>query len=161
MPSLRGSARALAEHAAEVLNARQVRLVPPETLHTTLAFFGECDEAQTRHLVTALGTVRWRPVRVSAAGWAQTGKSALAVRLLADGDDLFFMAEVLRAAFHLNNVPSLHVTLARLRKPREVTIPATFPKIEFDLGSLVLFQSFLSPGGARYEMVARGGPPER
>ena len=41
---------------------------PPENLHLTLAFLGECDEQQTARAKHAVGTVRFAPFSITVAG---------------------------------------------------------------------------------------------
>ena len=151
--------------------ARDYRWVDPAMMHVTLAFLGE----QPASALDAL-----REVAAAAAGASRSGTLAVAaadrfggsraprvlwVGLAGDLDALMRaqarLAEGLRATgFRLEDRPfQPHITLARRRGtppgPPPPWPPANRPDQRFRIDHLTLFQSRLSPAGARYTPLER------
>jgi RNA 2',3'-cyclic 3'-phosphodiesterase len=142
-----------------------LRILPPASLHVTLAFLGERPDAEAEAIGAAV-TARAAPVeglRVGAPAWLGRG-SALAVDLedpeggcarlqRAVGEAL----EALGAYTPEARPFRPHVTVARAhrgtrpgRDVPEPPDPGSFPGT-----ALILFRSLLSPRGARYRPLAR------
>jgi len=137
------------------------RRVRPEGLHATLAFLGEVDGALLTRLTSAIDQAASRMApfalafdRVGALGrgaatrvWVLRGESetyehaAGRIRRLLG----FALPEERRR-------PVPHVTLARSRDPIRVQGHPVSPPIGLKVRDITLFESFLEPGGARYEV---------
>jgi 2'-5' RNA ligase len=147
-----------------------LRPVPAESLHLTLAFLGERPEEDAErigHAIAPLG----RPVRalwLDEAIWLPPRRpSVLAVRLDdPDGALGRLQADVVAAlADAVGFVPERrgylpHVTVARVRRgarPPSDELPPLPAVGRFGATALTLFQSHLSPRGARYEALERVG----
>jgi len=148
------------------------RIMDPGTLHLTLAFLGEQPESMIAEVhqaltgldtftfdltVQGLGTFGSRQPAVLWAGIApQPALTALRdrVRRLVRGAGLELQRERFRP----------HVTLARIRRglrhgelvelQRFLTDHAAFAVEPFQVDRVTLFQSILSPDGARHEVLA-------
>jgi 2'-5' RNA ligase len=157
-----------------------VRWVDPASLHLTLKFLGEVPPARVDAIAAALAVVAGEhaPLVLRAAGlgafrsarrarvlWAGiTAGITELVRLAAGVDDALAGLGFARESRPFTG----HVTLARVRSPRE-TAPlagALEAASERELGAwraaeVVLYRSYLRPSGAVYEALARcplGGP---
>ncbi len=166
-------------HARELLAAQLAdatggkplpgRVVPPENWHLTLRFLGWSDEV-ARERVTAgldqadLGEGFWatlrglgafpRPRRATVL-WA--GVTHGAERL---GELAATVEEVAQAAgYEPEDRPFVpHLTLSRIRPHQDVTAlveSAVVGPIRFHVGEVVLYESKLGRGGARYEARER------
>lgn len=148
-----------------------LRLLDEEDLHVTLCFLGRqiseavqvigaacaavASEASAPSLV--LGSAIWLPPR---------RPRVLAVELDDPGGGLAQLQSALSASLEAGGwyVPERrpymgHVTVARVRggaTVRSDELPSP-PKASFMASDVVLFQSLLSPAGARYEALARVG----
>jgi RNA 2',3'-cyclic 3'-phosphodiesterase len=162
---LRGALGAL--KAAASAEADELRWIDPKEWHLTLAFMGPTPESRVPGLVEALTDVASnhapfaiptgglgafpsrREVRILWYGLADRSRRlaelAIAVRIAVDCET----ASPFRA----------HLTLARARADRGVTLPAATWKVPMPAGSLaveqlVLYRSHLGSGPAKYETLA-------
>ena len=162
---LRGALGAL--KAAASAEADELRWIDPKEWHLTLAFMGPTPESQVPALVEALTDVASnhapfaiptgglgafpsrREVRILWYGLADRSRRlaelAIAVRIAVDCET----ASPFRA----------HLTLARARGDRGVTLPAATWKVPMPAGSLaveqlLLYRSHLGSGPAKYETLA-------
>lgn len=143
----------------------ELRRVPAENLHVTVAFLGPCAERDATDAGALLSTVA-RPVgtlRTAGALWLPPRRpGVLAIALehepalaelhrdleLALADAIGFQPE--RRRFRA------HVTVGRVRRGTRVRMqdPLEPPALEFAAATLTLYRSQTGPGGARYEPLA-------
>ena len=162
---LRASLAAL--QAAASADADELRWIDPQEWHLTLAFMGPTAEDEIPRLIEGLNDVAAnhapfaiptgglgafpsrREVRILWYGLADRSRRlaelAIAVRIAVDCET----ASPFRA----------HLTLARARGDRGVTLPTATWKVPMPAGSLaveelVLYRSHLGAGPARYEVLA-------
>lgn len=159
----------------EVVDGARRSMVGPrwtrrDQWHVTLRFLGHVDDEQVGAISQALDTVSRMPpfpVRLGGGGAFPRPSRARVVWLgLAGGDDPMtrLAGSVNRALEPLGFEPEKrdfhpHLTLARVRNPGDVT-----PAVEalgddpvgpaFTVEEVVLYQSRLSPKGARYEPLS-------
>jgi 2'-5' RNA ligase len=154
------------------LSAMEVpgRRVPAESLHVTLCFLGEMDEAEIPAISSVVGAMRaGGPVRLSLGEvlWLPPRRPRVCAVGLADVDGALGALQASLAGelsaggwYAPERRPFLaHVTVARLRgegrrteiAPPAVAVPALEP---FTLPSVTLYRSLLGAGGARYEPLA-------
>jgi RNA 2',3'-cyclic 3'-phosphodiesterase len=160
--AVRSSLTAWTEEAAPV----DVRRVPAENLHVTLAFLGMRGQRDALAAGAVLDAVA-RPVgllRTAGALWLpprRPGVLAIALEhepaLVELQHDLFVaLADAIgfepeRRAFQA------HVTVGRVRRGTSVSThgPLEPPALEFPPRALTLYRSHTGPAGARYEALAR------
>jgi 2'-5' RNA ligase len=158
----RSSLTAWTDEAAPV----EVRRVPAENLHVTLAFLGMCGQRDAPAAGAVLATVA-RPVgalRTAGALWLPPRRpGVLAIGLqhepalaelqrdlsVALTDAIGFEPE--RRAFQA------HVTVGRVRRGTKVRTaqPLQPPALEFPATAVTLYRSCTGPAGSRYEALAR------
>ncbi|MFZ5470044.1 MAG: RNA 2',3'-cyclic phosphodiesterase [Myxococcota bacterium] len=166
--------RAALERAVDVAHRRapKARWADPQKLHLTLAFLGETEEEKVPALKEALTRAASRHRRLSlvARGGGGFGASRHP-RVLWIGVEgelpalTALQADLIRELVPLGFTPEKrpfrpHLTLARAKNPRgDPQLAACVAALEhFDGGEwpvrkLVLFQSQLSPKGARYTQL--------
>lgn len=151
------------------------RVLDPELLHLTLCFLGERPVSEIDAIAQALAECATAvgQLRIGAPLWLPPRRPrALAVEVRDENgadrpDRLAFLygelcGALARACGHREQRRRFraHVTVARLRGNRvrgpevERPLPAT-PALSFTPGSVVLYRSWLSPAGARYEALAK------
>jgi RNA 2',3'-cyclic 3'-phosphodiesterase len=146
-----------------------VRVLDPELLHVTLCFLGSRPVAELATIGAALEECAMSvgELSIGAPLWLPPRRPrALAVEVRDDPEaGLAVLHETLLEAlaracgFHGERGRfRAHVTLARMRDgPRrsaaERALPAT-PALSFTPASIVLYRSWLSPGGASYEALS-------
>lgn len=157
------------KRAAARLRAHEdgLRWSAPESWHVTLQFLGECSEEQRQCVVARLAEVRGAAATIQLGGFGvfeRAGNFHVAVgstpELLALQKKV--VAATARCGFVAEAQPySPHITLARekrrsggLRKLKSAMAPkfTAFAAREF-----LLYESFLGPGGSKYEVRARFG----
>ncbi len=139
------------------------RLVPPENWHLTLRFLGSVEEVTYERFLAGLGGVEERgpfTVRLGHLGAFPRPKRATVVWIGVDRgvEDLVELNLVTEGAARAAGLPAEerpyhpHLTLARVRPPRDVS---DLIGTRFDLGwvvdRVVVYRSLLGTGGARYE----------
>ncbi|HTP25100.1 MAG TPA: RNA 2',3'-cyclic phosphodiesterase [Anaeromyxobacteraceae bacterium] len=160
----RAAGRALAE----------IRWIPPENVHLTLQFLGavlddRLEDVKTAVAGAALAAVPFH-LEVGGAGGFPSARRAR-VLWAAVGGDVAPLRELVSAlgsrlapiGFSPEERPfSPHLTLGRARDSRGVPGLAAHlaqigeaPGVSWRATEVVLFQSHLGPGGARYEALAR------
>jgi 2'-5' RNA ligase len=158
----------------------QARLVPPDDLHATLAFYGLVGESEREVLATLTRAVRWSPVYALVGQPCILGRNALAVGLIPES---LFAARLRRwrSGGGAEAIPSsdplgqlcarhtgagdrrgrplrLHITVARLSSRGPHAVPHGIPPPALDgilLEDLVLYESFLTRSGPIYAKVAQ------
>jgi 2'-5' RNA ligase len=162
---LRGALGAL--QAAASADADELRWIDPQEWHLTLAFMGPTAEAEVPRLIAALGEVasNHAPFAIPTGGLGAF-PSRRDVRILWYGlaDRSRRLAELainVRIAVDCETASPFraHLTLARARGDRGVTLPAATWKVPMPAGSLaveelVLYRSHMGAGHARYEALA-------
>jgi 2'-5' RNA ligase len=152
-----------------------LRRVPPENLHVTLAFLGWTDEARLGDVIAsaraaASPVARFRLELAGAGRFPGTGRPRVVWIGIASGaTSVHELSE--RVGFELRSRDirfddrplSPHLTLARVANdatgPEAQTIAAAVPELvtpdlAFDVASIAVMQSALSPKGARYSVAA-------
>lgn len=173
LPAPARRALALQSHTALAAHAADLRLVDPAGYHATVHFFGPLATADLQRAQALCGQVvaaLAAPLRCCLAGLAQLpprGPARVVHAVFGDGRDAVaaFLAEarerIAAAAFPVPaRSPLPHVTVARVRHRRRwrMTGPVALPGVPFVLDRLVLFESLLHPGGARYVALASRRP---
>jgi 2'-5' RNA ligase len=155
----------LATWASEAAPA-EVRRVPAENLHVTLAFLGMRCEQDASDAGAVLGAVA-RPVgtlRTAGALWLPPRRpGVLAIALEHDPalDELQRdLGSALAGAIDFEPEQRgfhAHVTVGRLRRGTRVRTqdPLEPPALEFTPAALTLYRSHTGPAGARYEALTR------
>ncbi|HEX9775018.1 MAG TPA: RNA 2',3'-cyclic phosphodiesterase [Actinomycetota bacterium] len=158
----RAAARAI-ERARSA--APEARWADPAGIHLTVAFLGGVDGALVPRIEDAVERAvrghRPIPCAMTRLGAFPSERRARVVWAGLEEDGAI---GVLASAVQQGLVPTgyeperrafrAHVTLARLREPRPVRLPAIEPATG-TLESVALFQSHLHPKGARYEVIHR------
>lgn len=148
-----------------VLLDESVRVVPAGNLHVTLMFFGGVFAQERDALSELTKQVAWNPMAVMTGDVSMFGSSAIALRLLAEKDSLEPLIDQLTGTDPLGKMhgrlestalPDLHVTIGRVRrKGRPDLAGLCMPAVEVSLDRFVLYESFIRPGGAHYEIIAQ------
>ncbi|HLB21558.1 MAG TPA: RNA 2',3'-cyclic phosphodiesterase [Solirubrobacteraceae bacterium] len=151
--------------------ARTVRLLEPETMHLTLCFLGSRPVAELAGVVAAvegltasggelaLGAPLWLPPRrprtLALTVHDRSGELARLHEAVAQAVSSAIAWQPERRRFRA------HVTVARLGRersrgrqssPTERALPPT-PQLSFTAREVVLYRSWLAPGGASYEAL--------
>jgi 2'-5' RNA ligase len=144
----------------------EVRRVPAESLHVTMAFLGTRTAQDAADAGAVLGAVA-RPVgtlRTAGALWLPPRRLGVLAIALEHDPALTDLQRDLGAAlaeaigFQPERRPfRAHVTVGRVRRgtrvrTHEVREP---PALEFPAGALTLYRSHAGPAGSRYEPLAR------
>jgi 2'-5' RNA ligase len=162
---LRGALGAL--QGAASVDADELRWIDPQEWHLTLAFMGPIAESEIPRLIDALNDVasNHAPFAIPTGGLGAF-PSRREVRILWYGladrsRRLAELAIAVRIAVNCETASPFraHLTLARARGDRGVTLPATTWKVPMPAGSLaveelVLYRSHLGDGPAVYEILA-------
>ena len=144
----------------------EVRRVPAENLHVTLAFLGSRsgdEAAAARALLPALARPLGDLVTAGALWLPPRRPGVLSVALAAD-EALAALHEELVAALAeaIGFVPERrrlrpHVTVGRVRREARIDTRRVFdppaPELRFPARSVVLYRSRTAPDGARYERL--------
>ena len=171
LPLPAAARRALALQARTTLaaHAADLRLVDPAAYHATVHFFGPLGAGDLHRAQALCGQVAEAlaaPLRCCLAGLAQLppgGPARVVHGVFGEGRDAVaaFLAEarerIAAAAFPVPaRSPLPHVTVARVRHRRRwrMTGRVALPGVPFEFDRLVLFESHLHPGGARYVALA-------
>ena len=161
----------VAHEAAGVLRVTdpKVSWVRPENLHYTMRFLGECEADARVHAEEAMRVAASKHTRFGVAlggfGAFPAAKRArvLWLGMLQGAEPMRQLAESLDQALRRKGFEPAdetfepHLTVARVRTPADWTerlIEAASPEARFQIDKLVLVQSALGPGGARYQVLA-------
>lgn len=161
--------------------APEVRWVRPESMHLTLKFLGETDEATAQRVDQALGEIRGQAPQLAfrGTGFFPTPRSARVFWIGIDADEhLAALAGKVEHAMERlgfereKRAFSPHLTLARSGSGRPGNGPEDKPNLRFrrlqeklaampppDFGTMTpheffLYQSKLSPKGSEYTRIA-------
>lgn len=149
----------LREHLGRVPGLR-----PAASRHITLAFLGECDEAQALRAARVLSEVAVRHAPFDAAldrlmGLPNSRGARVAVLAGDAPEPLDRLARDIRKTLRQHNVQCdpkrflLHMTVGRMRAPTPFP-EAGFGPVPFHAEEFHLMQSELSPRGARHARMA-------
>lgn len=140
-----------------------LRWTGPESWHITLQFLGEATAAQYPCLAATLDAVRASPVPVHFDALACFDRAAVFVLGVHPTPPLLALQQLVTAATRpCGFLPETrpyrpHITLARAKAP--ASLAALQPRIQsqpafprFIAPAFNLYESFLSPAGARYEV---------
>lgn len=180
LPQAACDALAQVQDGLRAKGAAPLRWVRPEGIHLTLKFLGGVPEAQRRAVEDALVAAIAAPFRLSlrlGAVGSFGGRQRLRVvwvGLEGDVEELARLADGVERALEPLGFPrekrpySPHLTLARV--PDHATVEQRLrlasllesyrppPPVGFEVRSVSLMQSFLEPGGARYQRLAAFPP---
>jgi 2'-5' RNA ligase len=144
-----------------------LRVLPPESLHVTLAFLGERPEEEAEPIAAALRAVA-APVGALALAepaWLPPRRPGVLAVDLHDGDGACaglqrVVADALVALGVFTPEKRAfrpHVTVARVRKGARVdtSVPGIRDVGTFAASALTLYRSRLGPKGARYDALRR------
>jgi 2'-5' RNA ligase len=170
-----GRARRAVEQRKPALG-RALRWVQPQQVHVTLRFLGETDRGRAARLVQALGPgVPVAPFTFSldAIDWfPPRGRPRVLVTTIGDGAAQVHalkraLDEALARAIDVGPEDRefvAHLTLARVRDQEAAAVASmrrdlpgvvgSVPALSVTLDHATLYQSELSPAGARYSVVA-------
>ncbi|MBA3725538.1 MAG: hypothetical protein H0W86_03575 [Armatimonadetes bacterium] len=162
-PIPEGPAIELHAWASQAFGAMNVRLVPVENYHVTLMFYGLLGPKCQQALERLTEEFAWESVEVMVHRVGLYGRSAIGVGLNAApgaGWELERRLDPVASLRHRAKLENrrrldLHVTVARAKE--RISIPADLkpPSLTFDLARLVLYESILSSGPARYRPLAQ------
>ncbi len=134
----------------------EVKKVPKENLHITLAFIGDAGENAEKIIIERLKKIEFSkfPVLLSGTGSFDERVIWLGVQAL----ELYTLAENISKELHLDNEFSGHITIARAKEGRDIT--ENFKKIRgkkinqtMKVDKFILFESKQSALGSVYIKV--------
>jgi 2'-5' RNA ligase len=132
--------------------------VVPENLHVTLLFLGELTEEQAHETLKQVQTLGAGPLRcelMAITGLPQPSRAAVLVAELHPHRVLTSWRVGLTERVGPADRPFLpHVTLARSRRPRSVTVQPVASRIYIQLRPPALYLSETLSGGARYSEIS-------
>jgi RNA 2',3'-cyclic 3'-phosphodiesterase len=134
------------------------RRVKRETMHCTLTFFGEVDDARLVELKTLVEGLPHGPIAVKATrldAFASPRKAHVVVLPLEDDGSLARLHEAIGLKEDRPYRP--HLTLARLKKPEDLRtlVESTPVSIEGRVVGVTLYESVLGKNGPTYTPLAR------
>jgi RNA 2',3'-cyclic 3'-phosphodiesterase len=146
--------------AWQLAELRDVRIVPREHLHVTLAFLGHRPVAETDAVVSDLAAAAAAagPLRFTLTGYRETRSVAMLVCDDEDGVGALMAADLhARLAARGSYRPERrrwlpHVTVARFRRAPGLRPPLPSGRT-FVPSDAAAYLSRLGPGGARYEVL--------
>ena len=156
----------VAEMFCNIEHFQQIRWLPPENCHLTLAFLGDVEEMRLDRLArnlgqslaaTPLGTLRFSEVSPFPFNARPKVIAALAeATVWLKNLQSSCVKAARKSAIELDRrrfVP--HVTLARLNRPKRNTsgLPPLFFETQITFKEAVLYESILHPEGAEYHML--------
>ena len=152
---------------ARAADREGLRLLPPESLHVTLAFLGERPDEEADHVAAALGAAAAPagPLGLAGPAWLPPRRPGVLAVDLDDPDGgcarlqrAVSEALVALGVFAPERRPFRpHVTVARVRRGARVdrSLPPLPAGRIFSATALTLYRSRLGPKGARYEALSR------
>jgi 2'-5' RNA ligase len=162
---------------ADQLRLPELRHVSEASLHITLAFLGPRPAEDVEALAAALAPVQPWPseLRIGRPLWLAPRRPHVLTVEIEDPEGALAAAQSAVVERLAGAAPGWrpetrafrpHVTVARVRRgarvdPSAVELPTGPEPVPFALEAVTLFQSTLSPRGARYEPLARVRPDGR
>ena len=144
-----------------------LRWTAPATWHITLQFLGETSRAQCECVVASLHELHLPPVPIRLEGLGCFERAGVFFAGVKVSPELVLLEECVVAATALCGLAAEtrpfqpHITLARSKGQRQ-SLGELKTKISrqpeftrFTAGEFLLIESFLGPGGSRYEVRAR------
>ncbi len=145
------------------------RVVPPENWHVTLRFLGPSEDVARERISAGLdqadlGAAFWATIRGLGAFPRARRATVLWAGITHGADRLGALAEVVEevaqaAGYEPEDRPFVpHLTLSRIRPAQDVSSlveGAEVGPIRFQVGEVLLYESRLGHGGARYEVLER------
>ena len=139
-----------------------LRLVPPESLHVTLAFLGEQPDPDAVAAAVRRVPVHPIPLRIGAPAWLPPRRPSVLAVDLDDPDGACTrlqaaVAEALTSVYTPEKRPFRpHVTVARVRRGARVDkrLPDISDRPAFAASALTVYRSRLGPKGASYDALA-------
>jgi 2'-5' RNA ligase len=133
------------------------RLVKRETMHCTLNFFGEVDDARLEDLKRLVEAMRWAPIAVQATrldAFASPKKARVVVLPLEDDGSLARLHESMGKE---DRPYRPHLTLARLKEPEDLRplVDAMRVSLEGRVVGMTLYKSVLGKSAPTYTPLAR------
>ena len=146
-----------------------VRFLPDDALHLTLCFLGAVERSALPDFVRVLeASARVEPFSAGFSGlgaFSSAKRARVVVAELADAEGrLTALAEAVSRGAEKLGVPleerafRPHVTLARLKRPSDVSDwldHASLEPVVASFGEVRLYESHLDPSGASYSVLAR------
>lgn len=146
----------------------RVRWVPADRMHLTLQFLGDLALDRVDPVAEALaqGSAGSGPIELSldrVTAFPSPARARVIVAMLEADEGLADLVARVASALAAVGLPPEerpfrpHVTLGRVRRPplRGARVEATLPPLRFEVRELILFQSELTPRGARYGALRR------
>lgn len=144
--------------------ANEVRWVDESNYHVTLAFLGEQSMATLDQLADHMATSNFNDaidLHITGLSPFPEGSPKLLAAMVAENDNLNLLHSVVQKSVRHTGIMmekrrfKPHVTLGRLRKPKKPSrlfIPQQLQLTE-KVDELILYESILTPTGARYEPI--------
>jgi len=156
----RSANSALIEAAKRLQGMVSGRSTRDDSIHLTLAFVGDVDNARLAELLAppagltvprfTLTLDRWGCWPRNGIAWVAPTRVPDPLRELAGGMEAWLRD----AGFEIDVRPfAPHVTL--VRKAQCVPLPGPAPRLEWQVEEFVLVRSTLAPDGSRYEIIGR------
>ncbi len=145
-----------------------VKWVPPGNLHFTIKFLGEIEQDVFQQVKECVEQVAREyssfTMGISGVGFFPTEDHPKVVWIGADGgvDTLLFLFQDMeRCLEHIgfdreSKTFSPHLTIGRAKKFKKVNVPGSMPDFEtamFEVGSIAIMKSTLTPDGPIYEKL--------
>jgi 2'-5' RNA ligase len=151
------------------------RVLLPDSLHLSIAFFANANADQRSHLIQVVQSMIVKSLKIETAAAVLCRHGALALDIddkcwrqfydqflkwPGSGDSMKRIAEIeteLGTHDERGNIP--HITFARIPKHhRKLEFNLTPTVFRFELNQVCLYESHLGEGGSRYEILAESSP---
>lgn len=135
----------------------EVKKIPMENLHITLAHIGEVSDQNEKVIIEKLKRIEFSKFPILLGGTGSFDEKV--IWLSAQAIELFTLADNISKELHLDNEFSGHITIARAKEGRDIT--ENFKKIRgkkinqsMKVDKFVLFESKPTIEGMVYEKVS-------